>query len=272
MRRALLLLLLLPFAGCGTSPETPSVPRSAIRPTLPSARVPEGARGAARDHTQFLNGPPPVALRGGSIHLDHAGAVLIENFEEIQKAVYCPYWDAYGHVWTRGFGETDWGGNFGGRCITNAQATANLVYFVESKYIYAVRNLGVDLNQCQVDALASFVWNLGPGIFGGSLGGAMRRHDWGAILAYDRAGGVVLSGLARRRRVEYGYLAGRCGLTPKPPPFHRHDLEARRRALRRVLVRDGCTRRRHQHQRLGPRCTRWFHEGDVINHRLKVGR
>lgn len=51
---------------------------------------------------------------------------------------------------------------------------------------------------------------------------------------------------------------------------NRHALEARRRALRRVLERYGCRRRVRQHQHLGPRCRRWKHEGDVVNRELRA--
>lgn len=45
----------------------------------------------------------------------------------------------------------------------------------------------------------------------------------------------------------------------------RSALEARRRTLRRVLVSYGCRRRVRTHQPLGPRCRRWFLEGDQVN-------
>jgi len=46
-------------------------------------------------------------------------------------------------------------------------------------------------------------------------------------------------------------------------------LIARRNVLRKVLVRYGCRRRVRQHQSLGPRCRRWFAEGDAINRRIR---
>jgi lysozyme len=206
------------LVGCGGSPGgTPS--RSSSQPTtlIPAksiglapetARTPEGAKGG--DLTIYRNGPWPLgAIHSGSaIHIDEYGLTLIENFEEVQKATYCPYWDAYGRVYTRGFGETDWSGNFGGRCISHAQAVTNLRVFVETKYQYAVRNLGVPLTQHQVDALDSFVWNLGAGIFNGtSVGSDLRGRRYYAasvaMLSYDRAGGVVLGGLVTRRHAEF---------------------------------------------------------------------
>lgn len=217
---------------------TPLIPAAAIGASLPTARVPEGAEhGAARLHSQFLQQGQtlPLTLIGGQIHLDSHGATLIENFEEVQKAVYCPYWDAYGHVWTRGFGETDWGGNFGGHCISHAQATTNLTAFVESKYMYAVRSLGINLNQCQINALASFSWNLGPGLIGpgGSLHAAMQRREWGRILGYVIAGGQVLPGLVSRRHVEYSLLAGHCSIGPAETPAQ-HAARVHRERVKKL--------------------------------------
>ncbi len=45
---------------------------------------------------------------------DH-GVKLVADFEGFSS---CPYWDPYGRVATRGYGETDFHDTFGGRCIT----------------------------------------------------------------------------------------------------------------------------------------------------------
>ena len=262
------------FVGCGSSSAPPgasrSLPATPPQPTttrLESARTPEGARGANKSH--YWNGPIRRALIGGQIHIDTAGLRLIEGFEEVRKALYCPYWDAYGSVWTRGFGETDWSGNFGGVCINLARAEGNLAYLIENSYLPAVRNLGTNFNHHQIDALASFDYNLGAGIFTGSLRYSIQHHNPYPMLAYDRAGGVVLAGLARRRREEVALF-----LTPERAPVvetaaqKRARLYAdyrRRSVLRRVLASYGCRRRVKHHQRLGPTCRRWFHEGDVRN-------
>jgi len=54
-------------------------------------------------------------------------------------------------------------------------------------------------------------------------------------------------------------------------PAQRAALIGRRETLRRVLVTHGCRRRRANGERLGPRCTRWFREGDEIAARLRRG-
>lgn len=273
MRRWLLLLCTLALAGCGASQNGSTRASATPQPShapLQSARTPEGARGADRSH--YVLGTPPLTLTGGEIHIDAAGLALIERFEEVYKAVYCPYWDPYGGVWTRGFGETDWGGDFGGVCITHAQAEANLHYLMEADYQYAVRDLGVSFNHHQVDALDSFVWNLGAGIFTGSLRYAIQHYDPYPMLAYDMAGGQVLPGLVERRHAEVALFLEPEG---ESPAARRARLEAELAAhervlvglrsrivvLRRVLRVDGCDYRLEHHEHRGLRCVRWRDEG-----------
>ena len=75
------------------------------------------------------------------------------------------------------------------------------------------------LNKNQIDALCSFVWNLGPGSMSWDVGRLLRARNYegaaNAMLAYDRAGGQVLPGLVRRRQAERALF-----LTPvqKPKP------------------------------------------------------
>lgn len=62
------------------------------------------------------------------------------------------------------------------------------------------------LNQNQFDALVSFVYNVGPGGFDGSVGRAVRdcRDDDvpEKLALWNKAGGKVLPGLVRRRKAE----------------------------------------------------------------------
>lgn len=130
------------------------------------------------------------------------GLRLIEQFEGFRSA---PYWDSYGKVWTRGFGETE-GIGPGSAHLTLAEAQDRLKVLVERRYEFAIKDLHTDFNQNQFDALCSFVWNLGTGIFAGSLRANLQRHNFHAaaneMLAYDHAGGVVLEGLRIRREDE----------------------------------------------------------------------
>lgn len=138
------------------------------------------------------------------MHISDNGLRLIEGFEGYSSK---PYWDSYGKVWTRGYGETE-GIGPNSPNLTRRQAQDNLRRLVEERYEPSIAELRVPLNQNQWDALCSFAWNLGAGIFTGELRAALERHDWPAaanqMLLYDHAGGQVLAGLARRRHVEAG--------------------------------------------------------------------
>jgi lysozyme len=181
------------------------------------------------------------------MHFSANGLHLIEQFEGFSPT---PYWDPDGRVWTRGYGETEGIGPHSPR-ISQKAAQARLQHLVESRYEPAIRRLGTELTQNQWDALCSFVWNLGTGIFTGQLRAALQEHQWEhaaeQMRQYDHAGGVVLAGLQRRREIE-----ARLFLTPDPPYMphdeirweheydqiaHRHGpwARVRRRALQRAM-------------------------------------
>jgi lysozyme len=137
-----------------------------------------------------------------------AGVALVKQFEGFRSK---PYQDAVG-VWTIGYGETR-GISRWTRPWTEKQAAEALRRRLDRDYFPAVRRLHAfpKLNQHQVDALTSFAYNLGAGIFhaGGSIGDALRSRDWRsatarAILLYDKAGSPAhaLPGLTSRRHAE----------------------------------------------------------------------
>jgi len=245
------------LAGCGG--------KSAYVPPK-SALTPEGAIAAA---------PPQNALLGvGGKHIDAAGALLVERFEGFSS---CPYPDPVlgWSVPTRGFGETE-GIHRNSPCISRGAAQRNLIRLLESRYMWAARDLGVPLNQSQWDSLGSTLWNLGAGIIGRGtqLGNLLRARNYrgyaNALLAYDHAGGQVIAGLRTRREAEARlFLAA----PPKPKPLtykQRVAIFTRLRVLRRELLAKGCDRRRDHHQKLGPTCKRWFAEGARLHHALVV--
>jgi lysozyme len=188
------------------------------------------------------------------MHISSRGLALIEEFEGFSSR---PYWDAYGRVWTRGYGETE-GIHAGSPSISRSEGQANLKARLERFYEPSIRALGVQFNQHQWDALCSFAWNLGAGIFTGHLRAALQAHEWrraaDLMLQYDHAGGVVLAGLSRRRREE-ARLFLTPGVTPDPlgallkperrlvntydryrrhPRLHRHGLAVTRAAMVRM--------------------------------------
>jgi lysozyme len=242
---ALIAALLLIVAGCGGN--------SSSRPSQPaapeSARTPDGAKPAS----------PPLSLPrlvGPAKHIDVAGLHLLESFEGF---ISCPYRDAVG-VWTRGFGQTHHIGP-GSPCISRAGAEAELRRSVESEYEWALRALGVPLNRHQWDALCSFTYNLGAGIFQGTTVGAdlRARAFYSAtrvMLQYDHAGGIVLPGLATRRRAEVRlFLTPVSHPKPKPrSPAAKRRLVAHWKGERHAVLHryhlDGC-----RGSSTGPKCT-----------------
>jgi GH24 family phage-related lysozyme (muramidase) len=183
------------------------------------------------------------------MHISDRGLALIEQFEGFSSR---PYWDPYGRVWTRGYGETE-GISQRSRSISRQQGQVNLRRLIEQRYEWAIHRLGVDLfNQNQWDALCSFVWNLGAGIFTGRLRVELQARRWPQaaqlMLAYDHAGGQVLAGLARRRRLEVDlFLRPPAAYVPVDEQRWIREYDQlprsgawaamRRRVLRRVMTR-----------------------------------
>ena len=152
-----------------------------------------------------------MALKTSKVGLD-----LIKSFEGCQlKAYRCP-----AGVWTIGWGTTEPVNGVRpheGMRITQSQADQLLVDHLQS-YENAVNRLGVSLNQNQFDALVSFCYNLGPGIFKGNLLNAIKSSQWSNVAAqmllYNKArvnGKLTeLKGLTRRRQAESELLLKPC--------------------------------------------------------------
>lgn len=140
--------------------------------------------------------------------ISKAGIDLIKEFEGCYLTAYkCP-----AGVWTIGIGHTglvDGKPITEGMTITQAKAEQLLSDCLENKYEPTVRKFD-GLNQNQYDALVSFCYNLGTGIFTGNLLNAIKDKNWTSvadqILLYNKArvNGVltVLKGLTRRREAE----------------------------------------------------------------------
>ena len=140
------------------------------------------------------------------------GRDLVAEFEGFAKVkpgnpdLAFPYQDPVG-VWTIGYGHTK---NVGPNTKPWSRAKAKRVLKRELNHGYApaVRALKLPLNQAQLDALTSFVFNLGPGAIGRDtgIGRALRNREWqkaaDEMLEWNKAGGTVLPGLTRRRQAE----------------------------------------------------------------------
>ena len=234
-----------------------------LSPTPGAYRPPESAR--TPDGAAPARAPLTSTLTPSSIRIDTAGLHLIESFEGYSR---CAYWDSYGGVWTAGFGQTR--GVYGGFCFADrAAAEANLRGSVESEYQWAVRALGVT-GQHHVDALDSFAYNLGAGIFTGQLRSDLEHGAYYAasriMLQYDHAGGVVLAGLRTRRELEVRVLLS------EP---HARLTKAQRAALERQIVllridlnEHGCRTAPHGRGRYHRLCAYWAAQGRDDHRRL----
>ena len=129
------------------------------------------------------------------------GQALIQHFEGCKLEAYlCP-----AGVWTIGYGHT-----FGvkeGDVIDQEAAEALLIEDLEEFEGYVAALCERSLEQCQFDALVSWVFNLGPGnLKSSTLLRRLNAGDLGAvpdeIRRWNKAGGRVLSGLVKRREAE----------------------------------------------------------------------
>lgn len=138
-----------------------------------------------------------------------AGVAFVAAFEggQSKDGRFRPYKDPVG-VWTIGYGETRGVGPFT-EPWTEKQARARLKERLNRDFVPAVLDASsVPLKQHQLDGLASFVYNVGVGGVAPStrVGRELRRGNLSgaaeAMLAWNKAGGKVLPGLARRREAE----------------------------------------------------------------------
>lgn len=131
---------------------------------------------------------------------------IIEHFEQYRPTAYAATADERRRgIWSIGWGHTE-GVREGDTC-TRAQAEAFLQTDVAVAANAVNRNVTVQLNQNQFDALTSLTFNIGATAFEEST--ALRRlndGDFGgaalAMLWFDKQSGHVLAGLDTRRHME----------------------------------------------------------------------
>lgn len=131
------------------------------------------------------------------------GNTLTKGFEQCRLTAY---WDAFGKVWTIGWGHT---GPEVVQGLTCSQPWADaMLLHDEQSAVDAVNSLvQVILTQHEFDALVDFVFNAGRGNFAdstmlkllnaGDYAGAAQQ-----LLLWDHSGGQVLAGLLKRRTQE----------------------------------------------------------------------
>ena len=127
------------------------------------------------------------------------GVSLIKQFEGCRlKAYKCP-----AGVWTIGYGHT--AGVKAGDIITQETAESYLRNDLVTYEKYVMNYDGIyHFNQNQFDALVSFTYNCGAGNLKNLTQGGKRTiaQISDKLLLYNKAGGVTLLGLQRRRAAE----------------------------------------------------------------------
>jgi GH24 family phage-related lysozyme (muramidase)/co-chaperonin GroES (HSP10) len=154
---------------------------------------------------QPIDSPTPAPA--GRRQINAKGLRLLKSFEGLRLQAYQ---DPVG-IWTIGYGTTS--GVRPGMVITEAEAEALLRRDL-NRFEAAVADLvKVPLNDDQFSALVSFTYNVGEGALASStLLRLLNQRDYSGaadqLLRWNRAGGVELAGLTRRRRAERSLFLG----------------------------------------------------------------
>ena len=135
------------------------------------------------------------------MNISQACIDLVKEFEGCKLDAYQ---DIIG-VWTIGYGHT--GDVSAGQEISQQEADLLLQHDLSEKADAVEKLLQVDVTQSQFDALVSFAYNLGVGNLASST--LLRMINSGEadqaspqFLRWDKAGGVEVDGLERRRKAE----------------------------------------------------------------------
>ena len=138
---------------------------------------------------------------GVNMNISNEGISLIKKFEGCELESYK---DAVG-VWTIGYGHTK--NVKEGMSISKEQADNMLLNELDEYCEYVENAVEVDLEQCQIDALVSWTYNLGPtNLKNSTMLKVLNNKDFeqvpNEIKRWNKAGGEVLDGLIRRREAE----------------------------------------------------------------------
>jgi GH24 family phage-related lysozyme (muramidase) len=197
---------------------------SATTPSWYRIRTPDGRQGYVAADPRYVavsapagtfligkqNNPPLPATGSGSSgarDIDQKGLNLLKSFEGLRLTAYQ---DAVG-VWTIGYGTTR--GVYPGMTITQQQAEAFLQQDLDTFEAAVGTDVTVPLTDDQFSALVSFTYNVGTGALASStLLRLLNQKDYqGAadqFLLWNKAGGVELAGLTRRRNAERALFLG----------------------------------------------------------------
>ena len=133
--------------------------------------------------------------------ISQEGISLIKKFEGCELTAY----QCSAGVWTIGYGHTK--GIEEGMEITQQEAEDMLVEELHEYENYINDNVTAPLSQNQFDAMVSWVYNLGPAnLKSSTLLKVLNAGDYDGVPAqikrWNKAGGVTLEGLIRRREAE----------------------------------------------------------------------
>jgi GH24 family phage-related lysozyme (muramidase) len=143
------------------------------------------------------------------VNIDQVGIDLIVEFERLENEAY-PDPATGGEPWTIGIGHTSAAGDpqvYPGLYVTDDEAYEIFARDV-GQYEDAVnKNCPGPTTQNQFNAMVSLCYNIGPGNFDGSS--VARYHNEQnypqaaeSFLLWNKANGVVMAGLTRRREAE----------------------------------------------------------------------
>lgn len=146
--------------------------------------------------------PQAAPAAAGEMSISDQGVELIAKYEGCRLEAYkCP-----AGVWTIGYGHT--AGVAQGQKLASQEAAKVLLKEDLKKYGGYVNTcvkkglITFSLNQNQFDALTSFCYNCGNGSLQKLVSGRDAATVADKLLAYNKAGGKVLAGLAKRREEE----------------------------------------------------------------------
>ena len=141
------------------------------------------------------------SYRRRNLKISQEGIALIKKFEGCELTAY----QCSAGVWTIGYGHTK--GIEEGMEITQQEAEDMLVEELHEYENYINDNVTAPLSQNQFDAMVSWVYNLGPAnLKSSTLLKVLNAGNYDdvpfQIRRWNKAGGVTLDGLIRRREAE----------------------------------------------------------------------
>lgn len=141
------------------------------------------------------------SYRRRNLKISQEGISLIKKFEGCELTAY----QCSAGVWTIGYGHTK--GIEEGMEITQQEAEDMLVEELHEYENYINDNVTAPLSQNQFDAMVSWVYNLGPAnLKSSTLLKVLNAGKYDEVpfqmKRWNKAGGVTLEGLIRRREAE----------------------------------------------------------------------